>query len=139
MIASSERFLRKIESAKAYLETDDKGIGLLDHPIQEHGIPMASAIDLLEHDVVRPGGAPASGGYLAYIPGGGLYHSALGDFLAAVTNKYAGLFFAGPGPVRMENLLVRWVADLVGYPASASGHIASGGSIANLVAITTGA
>ena len=98
---------------------------------------IETAIDLLEHDVVRPGGAPASGGYLAYIPGGGLYHAAMGDFLAAVTNKYAGLFFAGPGPVRMENLLVRWVADLVGYPASASGHIASGGSIANLVAITT--
>lgn len=137
MIASSESFLRRIESTKAYQETDDKGIGLLDHPIGKHGIPIETAIDILEHDVVRPGGAPASGGYLAYIPGGGLYHAAMGDFLAAVTNKYAGLFFAGPGPVRMENLLVRWVADLVGYPASASGHIASGGSIANLVAITT--
>ncbi|HCR03823.1 MAG TPA: amino acid decarboxylase [Gemmatimonadetes bacterium] len=137
VIASSESFLRRIESTKAYQDTDDKGIGLLDHPIQKHGIPIETAIDLLEHDVVRPGGAPASGGYLAYIPGGGLYHAAMGDFLAAVTNKYAGLFFTGPGPVRMENLLVRWVADLVGYPASASGHIASGGSIANLVAITT--
>jgi glutamate/tyrosine decarboxylase-like PLP-dependent enzyme len=137
VIASSESFLRRIESTKAYQETDDKGIGLLDHPIGKHGIPIETAIDILEHDVVRPGGAPASGGYLAYIPGGGLYHAAMGDFLAAVTNKYAGLFFAGPGPVRMENLLIRWVADLVGYPASASGHIASGGSIANLVAITT--
>ena len=34
-------------------------------------------------------------------------------------------------------MLVRWVADLVGYPAAAAGNIASGGSIATLAAIAT--
>jgi aromatic-L-amino-acid/L-tryptophan decarboxylase len=135
--ASSERFLRKLDSAPAYLETEDKGAGLLDTGIAPHGISIQAAIQHLEYDVVRPGGNPASGGYLAYIPGGGLYHSALGDFLAAVTNKYAGVFFAGPGAVRMENMLLRWVADLVGYPAAAGGNIASGGSIATLTAVAT--
>ncbi|MGH7497330.1 MAG: pyridoxal phosphate-dependent decarboxylase family protein [Gemmatimonadales bacterium] len=137
VFASSERFLRKIDTLKAYDETDDKGIGLLASPIAEHGIPIEDAVGLLEHDVVRPGGNPACGGYLAYIPGGGLYHAALGDFLAAVSNKYAGIFFAGPGPVRMENMLIRWVADLVGYPLAAGGNLASGGSIATLTAIVT--
>ena len=137
VVASTERFLRRIETLQAYVETDDKGAGLLRSPISEQGIPLDAAIELLEHEVVRPGGNPASGGHLAYIPGGGLYHSALGDFLAAISNKYAGVFFAGPGPVRMENMLVRWVADLVGYPASAGGNIASGGSIATLTAIAT--
>lgn len=137
VVAASERFLRKIDTAKAFEESENKGERLLSHPISEEGIPLETAIELLENDVFLPGGQPASGGYLAYIPGGGLYHSALGDFMAAVTNKYSGLFFAGPGAVRMENMLVRWAADLVGYPASASGHISSGGSIANLVAITT--
>ncbi|MEZ4455822.1 MAG: aminotransferase class V-fold PLP-dependent enzyme [Gemmatimonadales bacterium] len=63
--------------------------------------------------------------------------AALGDYSRRVTNKYAGIFFTGPGPVRMENQLLRWTADLVGYPAGAAGNIASGGSIANLVAIAT--
>jgi glutamate/tyrosine decarboxylase-like PLP-dependent enzyme len=137
VVASSERFLRKLHSLKAYVETRDKGIGLLDTPISAHGIAIEAAIERLEHDVVRPGGNPASAGHLAYIPGGGLYHAALGDFLAAVSNKYAGIFFTGPGAVRMENMLLRWVADLVGYPAAAGGNIASGGSIANLAAIAT--
>jgi aromatic-L-amino-acid/L-tryptophan decarboxylase len=136
-VASTERFLRRIETARAYEETGDAGLRLLETPISEHGIPLRDAIDILEHDVVRPGGNPASGGYLAYIPGGGIYHSALGDFIAAATNKYAGVFFAGPGAVRMENMLIRWTADLVGYPAGAGGNIASGGSIANLTAIAT--
>ena len=136
-VATTERFLRRIDTAPAYETTDDAGLRLLETPISEHGIPLREAIDILEHDVVRPGGNPASGGYLAYIPGGGIYHSALGDFIAAATNKYAGVFFAGPGAVRMENLLIRWTADLVGYPAGAGGNIASGGSIANLTAIAT--
>ena len=136
-VASTERFLRRIETARAYEENEDAGLRLLATPISEHGIPLREAIDILEQDVVRPGGNPASGGYLAYIPGGGIYHSALGDFIAAATNKYAGVFFAGPGAVRMENLLIRWTADLVGYPAGAGGNIASGGSVANLTAIAT--
>jgi aromatic-L-amino-acid decarboxylase len=137
VVASSERFLRNIETLKGYVETEDKGIGLLRAPISEDGISLDAAIGLLEHDVVRPGGNPASGGHLAYIPGGGIYHSALADYLAAVHNKYAGIFFTGPGPVRMENMLIRWAADLVGYPNGAGGNIASGGSLANLVAIAT--
>jgi aromatic-L-amino-acid decarboxylase len=133
--ASAERFLRRIETLNAFQETDDKGAGLLDLPIAERGVPLDTALRLLEREVVRPGANTASGGHLAYIPGGGLYHSAIGDYLAAVTNKYAGVLFTGPGPVRMENMLVRWVADLVGFPAEAGGHIASGGSIATLAAI----
>jgi glutamate/tyrosine decarboxylase-like PLP-dependent enzyme len=137
VVATAERFLQNLDSLPAYLETDDKGSGLLRSPIAEEGIPLEAVIEHLEHDVLRPGGNPASAGHLAYIPGGGIYHSALGDYLGAVSNKYAGIFFTGPGPVRMENMLIRWVADLVGYPATAGGNIASGGSIASLIAIAT--
>lgn len=135
-VASSERFLREIDTRKAFEEVEHPGIGLLDAPISEDGIPLDAAIELLDREVIRPGAHPASGGHLAYIPGGALYHSALGDYLAAVSNKYPAIFFNGPGPVRMENLLLRWVADLAGYPAEAGGNIASGGSLASLTAIT---
>jgi glutamate/tyrosine decarboxylase-like PLP-dependent enzyme len=137
VLAYAEGFLRKIDTLKAFEVTEDKGIGLLDSPIGEAGIPVEDALELLRHNVDRPGLNPASAGHLAYVPGGGIYHSSLGDYLAAVTNRYAGIFFTGPGPVRMENMLVRWMAELVGYPGDAAGNLASGGSIANLVAIAT--
>lgn len=137
VVASTERFLRKVRTQKAYQETEDRGAGILSRQISETGIPLSAAIRMLEHDVLRPGSGPTSPAHLAYIPGGGIYHSALGDFWAAVTNKYAGIFFTGPGLVRMENLLVRWSADLVGYPAAAGGHLASGGSVATLAAVAT--
>lgn len=137
LLASAERFLRQIENLKAFDDSGGKGEGLLASPISENALPVAEVVELLENEVVRPGLNAASGGHLAYVPGGGVYYGALGDYLAAVSNKYAGIFFTGPGPVRMENQLLRWVADLVGYPAGALGNIASGGSIANLVAIAT--
>ena len=137
MIASSERFLRRVDTLKGFEDSAGQGAGLLEHPVGERGMSLDEVIELLEREVVRPGAATATGRHLAYIPGGGIYHSALGDYLAAVSNKYSGVFFAGPGPVRMENLMVRWVADLVGYPTGAAGSIASGGSLATLTAIVS--
>ncbi len=134
---SVEQFQRDVDALPGYIETPDRGAGLVDSPIREHGIPLEQVIEHIERDAVRPGAQPASGAHLAYIPGGPLYASALADFIGAITNKYAGLFFSGPGMVRMENMLLRWTADLVGYPASAGGNLASGGSIATLTAVVT--
>lgn len=135
--ATAERFLRRLRTARGFEANAGSGEGLLDLPIGERGVPMATALEVFEREVVRPGAATAAGVHMAYIPGGGLYHGALGDYLAAATNKYAGVFFPAPGAIRMEHQLVRWVAGLVGYPAAAGGHTASGGSIANLTAIAT--
>ncbi len=136
-VAHGEQFLEKMDGLPAYLLTADKGAALLDSPIGEAGISMEEALDLLAYNVDRPGLNPASGGHLGYIPGGGLYLSALGDMLADITNRYSGVFFANPGAVRMENMLVRWMAEAIGYPTTASGTLLSGGSLANLACIVT--
>ena len=137
VVQYGEDFLDEIEELKAYIFTEDKGAGLLKSPIREEPDEIENLLELLLGNVDTPGLNPASGGHLGYIPGGGIYYSALGDYLADITNRYAGIFFASPGAVRMENMLIRWMADLVGYPSSASGNLASGGSIANLSAIVT--
>ncbi len=138
VFAYAEEFLEKLPRLPAFLDTDDRGIGILDTPIGEEPRPLSLLLDHLRRDVDRPGLNPASGGHLGYIPGGGLFASSLGDFLAAVTNRYAGVFFASPGAVRMENMLLEWMSGLVGYPrATAAGNLTSGGSIANLMGVVT--
>lgn len=64
---------------------------------------------------------------------------AMGDFLAAVSNRYAGVSFPSPGAVRMENALIHWMARLAGFPACTAGNLASGGSIANLIGVVCAA
>jgi glutamate/tyrosine decarboxylase-like PLP-dependent enzyme len=135
VIAYGENFLSKIDSLNAYNRTEDKGSHLLDSPIAETGIDINDAIELVRENVDRPGLNPASGGHLAYIPGGGIYYSSLGDYLAAVFNRYAGVFYASPGAVRMENMLLRWLCDIVGYGPSSHGNLTTSGSLANLIAV----
>ena len=103
--------------------------------IPEKGLPIKAVLEELDEMVTIPGLHPTKGGHFAYIPGGGLFPSALGDYIAAITNKYSGIFYSGPGPVKVENALVKWVANLIGYSKRAAGFIASGGSIATLSAI----
>jgi aromatic-L-amino-acid/L-tryptophan decarboxylase len=137
VISYTENFLDNIYRIKAYQQTEEKGAGILASPIAEEPITIEEAMTLIRDQVDYPGLNPASGGHLAYIPGGGIYYSALGDYLADVTNRYAGVFFAGPGAVRMENMLIRWLAEILGYPAAAGGNLTTGGSLANLIGIVT--
>jgi aromatic-L-amino-acid decarboxylase len=137
VIAYADDYLEGIPTAPALITRADKGRALYDSPIGEEGLDIGQALALLQENVNTVGINPTSGRFLGYIPGGGLFHAALGDYLAAITNRYAGVFFASPGAVRMENMLLRWMADVVGYPDTAAGNLSSGGSIANLAAIVT--
>ncbi len=133
----TDAFLDNIYDTPTYTITEDKGIGLYDSPISDEPIDIDEAIKLITYNVDRPGINPASGGHLGYIPGGGIVHSAFGDFMADITNRYSGVFFANPGAVRMENMLLNWMAKIIGYPGAAVGNLTSGGSIANLIGIVT--
>ncbi|MEO1713337.1 MAG: aminotransferase class I/II-fold pyridoxal phosphate-dependent enzyme, partial [Bacteroidota bacterium] len=133
----ADQFIDDLPDLPAYV-ADQEGLKALDElKIGEDGKDMLSLLRILEKSVDRSGINPASGGHIGYIPGGGLYPTALGDYLAAVFNRYAGIYFGSPGAVKMENDLIQWMVDLVGYPKGSAGNLASGGSIANLIAITS--
>jgi glutamate/tyrosine decarboxylase-like PLP-dependent enzyme len=133
----SETFLEELKSSNAYFQNEDQGAGILDSPIDEEPEAISSVLQKLRAHVEYDGINAASGGHMGYIPGGGLYPSALADYLAAVSNKYAGIFFPAPGAVRMENMLIRWMNKLMGFPEHAAGNLTSGGSISNLIAVVT--
>ena len=81
----------------------------------------------------------ASPGYLAYIPGGGLLHSAIADFVSDAVNRYVGVWVAAPGLAQIESNVVDWFCEIVGYAKSPrpGGLLTTGGSMANLVALVT--
>ena len=79
----------------------------------------------------------AGPGYLAYIPGGGLYTAALAEFLAQGVNRFTNLWQPSPALVQIEQNVVRWLCDLFELPVQARGLLTSGGSMANFSAIVT--
>ena len=133
----AEGYVEDLERGPVYLASEGEAGALYDSPISEGPMDPEAVLRLMDLGLNRSGVNIGLPGHMAYIPGSNLYASALADYLGSVINKYAGLYFASPGMVRMERVLLRWVADLVGYPASAAGDLTSGGSIANLVGIVT--
>ncbi|HEV2833090.1 MAG TPA: aminotransferase class V-fold PLP-dependent enzyme, partial [Hanamia sp.] len=134
----TESFLNTLSQQKAYerkgYERDKRDD---DIQIKNETDEIQDVLDLLEERIDKTGLNPASGGHLGYIPGGGIYASALGDYIAAITNRYAGVFYASPGAVRIENALINWMGKLIGYTNNFGGNLTSGGSFANLIAIAT--
>ena len=128
-------FLDRVEEAPAYVAPAHVFDRRLEPEFTAAGRGLEEILDFLSASLERPGIATSSPRFMGYIPGGGLYFSALGDFLADVSNKYAGFAPAGPGAVRIENECVRFLAQAIGYPGEAIGTLTSGGSLANLTAI----
>lgn len=130
-----QNFLESLSDKPAYVESESKGEGVYDLPINDNPHDFDTLLQVLDTEVDTPGLNPASGKHAGYIPGGGLYPSAIADYLAGVTNRYTGVFFSSPGAVRIENMCIRWMCDLLGYPEGASGNLTSGGSLANLIGL----
>ncbi|MFV1988359.1 MAG: aspartate aminotransferase family protein [Gemmatimonadota bacterium] len=130
-----ERFLEELPERLAF-ETDRSASARVRDVQIGHGVHgMEELLNLYDEAVAMPGLNPAAPGHLGYIPGGGIYASSIGDYVAAATNEYAGVSYASPGGVEMENQVLAWMANLVGYPETARGSLTAGGSVANFVAV----
>lgn len=137
VVEYTEHFLEKIDKGHAYESSPIKSNSISKEEFTEESTAIEEIMQTIPVQIDEDGINPASGRHLGYIPGGGLYTSSLGDYWTDITNRYAGVYFANPGAVRMENRLLRWMIDEMGYPSSALGNLSSGGSIANLTAIVT--
>jgi aromatic-L-amino-acid decarboxylase len=107
----------------------------LAEPLPEQGASARRVLSVLFERVIPTALNTASPGYLAYIPGGGLFATAVAELVGAATNRYVGIWAAAPGLVQLETNVIRWLAGLAGFPADAGGVLTSGGSIANLSAV----
>ncbi|HKA69405.1 MAG TPA: pyridoxal-dependent decarboxylase [Actinomycetes bacterium] len=106
----------------------------LAQPPPRDGVPLPRLLALLDTAATK-GFDTANPGFVGYIPGGGLYAAAIGDFLACVVNRYTGVAQPAPALVRLEATVLRWLCDLFGLPPAAQGVLTPGGSMSTLSAI----
>jgi aromatic-L-amino-acid decarboxylase len=110
---------------------------ILEEPCPEKGMEIEPILDLLMNEAIPASITHPHPSFMGYIPGGGLFPSAIADFIAAATNRYVGVSFAAPALARIEKVLLDWFIDWMGYPETARGILTSGGSLANFSAIVT--
>ena len=107
----------------------------LREPAPEGGSELQPLLDLIfDRCIPRSFNAPAPG-YLAYVPGGGLFPAALANFIADTTNRFTGVWMAAPALVQLEATALDWLRDWMGFPDTTRGLFTTGGSMATFNAI----
>src|SRR5699024_9270153 len=115
--AQREDFLKKVRDfAHKFIDDLPEAQSFIDRKAVEDELKLEDApksletlLEKIDRQVLETGLKAASGGHVGYIPGGGIYAAALGDFLAAVSNVYAGVEYASPGAVAIENEVIDWL------------------------------
>ncbi|MBI1859878.1 MAG: aminotransferase class V-fold PLP-dependent enzyme [Deltaproteobacteria bacterium] len=110
--AFSDRFLKSLNDLPAH--DREYSLGRVTAPFAQAPTPFATLLSELESNVLTKGMNSVSGRFMSYVPGGGLPTAALGDFLAALTNRYTANYGACIPGVEIENQCVGWLRDLVG-------------------------
>ena len=72
--------------------------------------------------------------FWAWYMGSSNFTGALGDFLAAIQGSNLG--GGNHAAAYMDQQVVSWCKEMIGFPASASGTLVSGGSMANIIGLT---
>ena len=104
-------------------------------PAPESGTALESLLEPLFRDWIPRSFNAAGPGYLAYIPGGGLFPAALADLIADGTNRYTGVWQAAPALVQLEANVLDWFRDWMSFPTTTRGLLTTGGSMAGFNAL----
>jgi aromatic-L-amino-acid/L-tryptophan decarboxylase len=139
--AATSRIIAHIESLPTQPASNVEGATeyarTLIEPLPERGEPFESLLDFLFEEAIPRSFNAAGPGYLAYVPGGGLFHAAVADLIADAVNRYVGVCAAAPALVQLEANVVRWFCEIVGFPRGSGGVLTSGGSLANFTSVVT--
>jgi aromatic-L-amino-acid decarboxylase len=139
-VAAVERLVTFLESLPSQPMRGDSGAEALCRHLRQplppsQGARFEDVLDRLFDEWIPRSFNCASPGYLAFIPGGGLYPAALADLIANGVNRFTGIWQAAPALVQLEANVLDWFREWMQFPATARGLLTTGGSMANFNAI----
>lgn len=133
----SLQYLATVAERPVYPPVDRVALRTIGHePLPRQGQTLETLFAELEQVVVPNSTHSAHPRFLPYVQPSPNALSPYADHVAAVLNQNCNLWHLSPAANVVEQTLLRWFADLFGLPQSASGIVTSGGSMANLVALT---
>ncbi len=103
-------------------------------PVPHEGRPLAEVYDDLVTDMLPYPMGNIHPRFWMWYMGASNFSGALGDFLAAILGSNLG--GGDHAAAEIDKQVVNWLKEMMGYPATASGTLVSGGSIANLIGLT---
>lgn len=105
--------------------------------ITADGIGAARAMELFDQVLLPATRAAEDPMNLAYIPAAPTRAAVAFDTVVSAANVFGGVWENGAGAIFAENQVLRWIADLLEWPAESAGVFVSGGTMGNLSALAT--
>ena len=104
--------------------------------IPAKGRPVEEVVKEMEEDVFRYCGDNNHPRFFGFVPGPASCVSWLGDVMTSAYNIHAGGSKLAPTVNCVEQQVIRWLCKLAGFGKKAGGIFVSGGSMANITALT---
>jgi aromatic-L-amino-acid decarboxylase len=104
--------------------------------IKPEGNPAADVLKLYDEVISRTVVSGDSPRFMAFIPTAPTKAALLFDMIVSCASIQGISWLEAAGAISAENQVLRWMSDLAGLPESAGGTFVSGGSAANLAALT---
>jgi aromatic-L-amino-acid/L-tryptophan decarboxylase len=108
---------------------------LFDAPLPRRGSEPERVLERWTTRVLPHSGHLGSPRFFGYVHGSGLQLGALADALASGQAPNVADWRVSPAESEVERCVVRWIAEMIGYPATCGGTLTSGGMAANHAAL----
>ncbi len=106
-----------------------------DEPLPRRGMAPSQVLDLWSRIVIPNSAHLGSPRFFGYVHGSGLQIATLADTLASGQNPNVADSRISPAESAIEAQVIRWLAAMIGYPATCGGLLVSGGMAANHTAL----
>ncbi len=125
-------FYGRKEQGKVFAgRTPEEVRALFEEPLPEKPTDLQAVLDKVKRDVLGSITNSIGPKYYGYITGGGNQVAVLAELIKASLNQNNLKWHSSPVSTEMEKLVMRWVAEFIGYPTGSAGVLLSGGSVAN--------
>ncbi|MBI1745114.1 MAG: amino acid decarboxylase [Acidobacteria bacterium] len=133
MLDDALDYLQNVRSRPAWQPMPDSIRDSFAEPVPKVGIGAAAAYaDFKERILPYPNGNIHSR-FWGWVQGTGTPLGVMAEMLGVTMNPHMAGF--NQAPALVEHQVIRWIAELMGYPVTSSGLLVTGGTMANILAL----
>ncbi|MDL4822098.1 pyridoxal phosphate-dependent decarboxylase family protein [Actinomadura opuntiae] len=107
----------------------------LDGPLPERGAGSVAAVGRLVRVGTRAATHSSGPRFFHFVVGGSTPAAMAGDWTASLLDQAAGLWLASPLAARAETVVLRWLRELFGLPASFGGVLTPSATLAHVTGL----
>lgn len=127
-------YLSAVRDAPVWQQMPEHVKRFYEAPLPEDGAPLEEVLGQIKENLMPYPMGNIHPRFWMWYMGSSNFTGALGDFLAAILGSNLG--GGNHAAAQLDRQVVDWLKEIAGFPSTASGTLTSGGSVANLIALT---